>query len=236
MIDLEFLMTTSRFHKRNVGPYYVKECPNAYLFINKKREGYFHWQTMAWHSIHSSIILETLKTWNKWKRFSRKNRPSHNGNEKCVNKVDILRYPNKRSFILSLDTCNQKVGSLTLLPPPLTHPVHTYTLPFWIFAQLILLLRVKFMSYSAKSSLESMKKAGDCVIHAWDEFNQKPASLSLDTAKNGFSDADAAAESWSWTANEQGLSRGFSGILPFSPRSEDTSSSMFSLWRTLVMK
>ena len=117
-----------------------------------------------------------------------------------------------------------------------TSRTHIHTLPFWIFAQLILLLRVKFMSYSAKSSLESMKKARDCVIHAWDEFNQNPASPSLDRAKNGFSDADAAAESWSWTVNEQGLSRGFSGILPFSPRSEDTSSSMFSFWRTLVLK
>ena len=126
MIDLEFLMTTSRFHKRNVGPYYVKECPNAYLWINKKREGYFHWQTMAFNPFvnHS----RNVKTSDKWKRFSRKNQaPSRNVKEKYVVKVDILRYPNKRSFILSLDTCNQKVGSLTLLPPPLTHPVHTYT-------------------------------------------------------------------------------------------------------------
>ena len=153
---------------------------------------------------------------------------NRNGKEKYVVRVDILPYPNKRSLILSLDTCNQKVGSLTLSPPPLTHPVHIHTLPFWIFAQLILLLRVKFMSYSAESSLESMKKAGDCVIHAWDEFNQKPASLSLDTAKNGFS--DAAAKSWSWKANER--SKGWAAVsleiyhLP--QRFEDTPSSMFS--------
>ena len=59
--------------------------------------------------------------------FSKESSSKPQCQRKNVVKVDILRYPNKRSFILSLDTCNQKVGSLTLLPPPLTHPVHTYT-------------------------------------------------------------------------------------------------------------